>query len=108
MDNLPHKEYWNLFGGLIESADMGAVAGFFGWVFYWLDLVPDPIIHTHVLSEITFLVALSAGLIGTWIMVRTKNKLGTKNDRILHMFEISYALIAGLSGLIVNMVLAPH
>ncbi|GBE14087.1 MAG TPA: hypothetical protein ENH32_06640 [Proteobacteria bacterium] len=105
MDNLPHREYWKIFGNLIESADAGAVAGCLGWIFYWLDLVPDPLFRTHVLSEATFLVALLAGLRGMWIMVRTKNSLGTRKDRALHIAEISYAIIASLSGLTVNLVL---
>ena len=108
MDKLPHREYWKIYSRLIYAADAGAVAGCLGWIFYWLDMVPDPLFHTHAFSEITFLVALSAGLIGVWITVRTRNRLGTKKDRVRHLLEISYGIAAGLSGFIVNLTFPPH
>ncbi|MDF1535137.1 MAG: hypothetical protein P1S46_01375 [bacterium] len=98
-NHLSPKEYWNLFGKLIISADVGALSACLGWILYWFDHIPDHVIHLHGTSPLLFLVSLSAALYAAVITVRTGNRLGARNDRTWHTFEILYAFFAGVSGI---------
>ena len=106
--NVSKERYWKAFGRLIQLADAGVVLGVMGWVFYWMDAVPDPLFHTHHISRITFLLALLAGLYGSWIIIRKKIRLGTRRDHILHIIYLSYAILAGLLGIAANIMYPLH
>ena len=108
VDNLTHHQYWRLFDGLLNAANVGATTACMGWIFYWLDLVPNPVFHTEILSWVFFLTSLAAGLTGTVIMILTRNRLGTKNDRLLSVLQISYSLIAAVSGIMVQIIYPSH
>ena len=99
MDNLTNEEYCKLLGRVIVSADIGAFAACLGWIFYWLDHIPSHVIHLHWLTPFLFLASLSAALIAANIIMRTGNRLGTRRDRIWHIFEVTYALFASVSGI---------
>lgn len=106
--NVSKERYWKAFGRLIQVADVGVVLGIMGWVFYWMDRVPDPLFHTHIISEVMFLTGLLAGLYGSWIIIRKKVRLGTSKDHVLHIIFLSYAILAGLLGIVANILYPLH
>lgn len=101
--SLSRGGYWKLFTRLIEMARIGATAGCLGWLLFWFALVPD--FHnlttriSSVLSIASFLAATGAGFTASFIMARTGNRLGTRGDRIVHLVQAAYAILAGLSGI---------
>ena len=99
-NKLSPEEYWKQMGRLIISADVGAFAACMGWIFYWLDHIPNHVIHLHVMAPFLFLASLSAALVGATTVMKTGNRLGSRRDRIWHLLEISYALFASISGII--------
>lgn len=100
INNLPEEEYWKQMGRLIISADVGAFAACTGWIFYWLDHIPNHVIHLHIIAPFLFLASLSAALYGATTLLKTGNRLGSRRDRIWHLIEISYAMVASISGII--------
>jgi len=108
VQTVSRERYWRTFGRLIQVADVGVVLGVMGWVFYWMDRVPDPLFHTHIISQIMFLTGLLAGLYGSWIIIRKKVRLGTRRDHVLHIIFLSYAILAGLLGLMANYMYPLH
>ena len=99
MDNLSNEEYWKLLGRLIVSADISAFAACLGWIVYWLDHIPSHVIHLHWLSPFLFLASLSAALTAASIIMKTGNRLGARRDKVWHLFEVTYALFASVSGI---------
>ena len=99
MDNLSNEEYWKLLGRVIVSADISAFAACLGWIIYWLDHIPNHVIHLHWFSPFLFLVSLSAALVAANIIMRTGNRLGVRRDKVWHIFEVTYALFASVSGI---------
>ena len=99
MDNLSNEEYWKLLGRVIISSDISAFAACLGWIIYWLDHIPNHVIHLHWFSPFLFLASLSAALYAAVIIMKTGNRLGARRDRILHIFEITYAFFASVSGI---------
>ena len=108
VSKLSHPEYLKTFGKLIDSAYIGMVLACLGWFSFWLDHIPSHALHTHMITRILFLVALWAGLYGTWIMFLTGNRMGTKKDRILLFLEVTYTITASLSGLAAFFIFPPH
>ncbi|UCG38015.1 MAG: hypothetical protein JSV00_07375 [bacterium] len=101
-------EYWQQFGRLIYSADFTAVLTCLGWIFFWLDQIPDHLIHFHAFTWMVFAASLSAGLFGCWIIVRTRNRLGTRTDKVVLLAKVLYGVTGSLSGLVVNSLYPPH
>ncbi len=99
IDNISHKEYLRLFGKLLLYADFGAVIACLAWMFYWLDRIPDHVIHTHAVTPFLFLTALLSGVCATWIMIRTGKQIGTRLNRLWIFLEASYATGASILGI---------
>jgi len=96
---LSSEVYWKYFQRLIYVADSGSVLTTLGWILFWLDHIPYHVIHTHFVTNFLFLGALVLGLAGALIMVRTRNRLGTRSDRFLHVMKIIYTLVSSISGI---------
>jgi len=96
---LSNEEYWKYFQKLIFTADSGTTLTTLGWILFWLDHIPDHVIHTHYVTGYLFLGALSMGLAGAHVMIRTRNRLGTSGDRRFHLVEIIYTLVSSISGI---------
>ena len=96
---LSSETYWKYFQKLIYSADIGTALTTLGWILFWFDHIPDHIIHTHFITGFIFFGALLSGLVGARVMIRTKNRLGTRSDRIFHMIKIVYTLTSSISGI---------
>ena len=106
-DHLSREDYWRLFGKVIVSADIGAFAACLGWIIYWFDHIPDHVLHLHVIAPFLFLTSLSAALYAAVITMKTGNRLGAPKDKIWHIFEILYALLASISGIIAYFINPP-
>ncbi len=106
--NIPHREYMNLFGRLIQSTYAGSVLACLGWITFWLDHIPDHVFHLHMITQILFLTALVCGGYGMWIIFLTGNRMGTGWDRLWLSLEALYALSAGLLGLLAYQIFPPH
>jgi hypothetical protein len=91
--------YWKYFQRLIVTADSGTTLTTMGWVLFWLDHIPEHVIHTHFITGFLFLGALSMGLAGARVMMQTKNRLGTRADMFFHLLKISYTLLSSFSGI---------
>jgi hypothetical protein len=98
--SLSKEKYWALFSRMIDLMEIGIIATFTGWIFHWLDYVPDSLIRTGIIDFSLFLVAILAGLWAAGIMVYTGNQMGTGRDRALHILLVSYTIIGSLVGLI--------
>ena len=96
---LSREDYWKHFQRLIYTADTGTSLTTLGWVLFWLDHIPDHVIHTHFITGFLFLGALSLGVAGTRVMILTGNQLGTKADRFFHFIKICYTLLSSTSGI---------
>ena len=96
---LSSEEYWKHFQRLIYSADFGTTLTTLGWILFWLDHIPGHVLHTHFFTGFMFFGALFCGLVGTRIMIRTGNRLGTSSDRFFHMIKIVYTLTSSTSGI---------
>jgi len=105
---LTREDYWKYFQKIIFRADGGTTMATLGWIFFWFDHIPYHVIHTHFLTGFIFLGALFLGLAGVHIMIRTRNRLGTSADRILHLVKISYTLISSISGILAYIAFPPH
>lgn len=97
--SLSQDEYWKLLGRVIVSADIGAVAACVGWIIYWLDHIPNHVVHLHWMSPFFFLASLSTALYAANIIMRTGNRLGIPRDRVWHIVEIVYAIFASGTGI---------
>ena len=106
--DLTSEEYWEIFGSLITSADLGTVLATTGWLFFWFDRIPQHIFHTHVLTVIFFFTGLLAGLYGAWLMIRTGNRMGTKADRRLHILMVCYAVTSSATGILAYILFPVH
>ena len=104
---LSGEEYWKYFQTLIHSADIGTTLTTLGWILFWLDHIPEHVIHTHFITGFMFLGALSFGLVGTRVMLRTRNRLGTSSDRFFHLVKIIYTLASSISGIWAFIVFPP-
>ncbi len=98
-EDFGQRDYWKLFEKLILAADSGTTLSCLGWIFFWLDHIPQHLIHTHFLTAASFLAALVMGLYGTGILWISRNRLGTKTDRFFHFLKVTYTLMASVSGL---------
>lgn len=105
---LSSEDYWKYFQKLIYSADIGTTLTTLGWILFWLDHIPDHVIHAHFFTGFIFLGALISGLIGTRVMIRTRNRLGTGSDRIFHLIKIVYTLTSSTSGIWAYFMFPPH
>lgn len=105
--DLSREDYWRLYGKVIVSADIGAFAACLGWILFWFDHIPDHVIHAHLVTPFLFFIAFSAALNAAVITMRTGNCLGTRRDKIWHIFEILYALLASISGIIAYFINPP-
>ena len=56
---LSSEDYWKYFQRLINSADIGTTLTTLGWILFWLDHIPEHVIHTHFITGFMFLGALS-------------------------------------------------
>jgi hypothetical protein len=101
------KEYWKQFGRLITAADKGAVITCIGWIFFWMDHIPEHIFHTHFLVNIVFIVSLGIGIHGTYLMLTNRGRFGTRADRIYLKLQLSYAIFGSIMGLIVGRIFPP-
>jgi hypothetical protein len=104
---LSNEDYWKHFQKLIVTADNGTTLTTLGWILFWLDHIPGHVIHTHFVTGFLFLSALSLGLIGAKVMIRTSNRLGTSADRFFHMIKITYTLISSVSGILAYFMFPP-
>jgi hypothetical protein len=104
---LSTEEYWRYFQKLIVTADSGTTLTTMGWILFWLDHIPQHVIHTHLFTGFLFLAALSFGLAGLQIILRTRNRLGTGADRFFHLVKIMYTLISSTSGIWAYIVFPP-
>ena len=93
------EEYWKHFQKLIVTADGGTTLTTMGWILFWLDHIPEHVIHAHFITGFLFLGALSMGLVGARVMIQTRNRFGTKTDRLFHLAKISYTLLSSISGI---------
>ena len=100
VNNLTHRDYLGIFEQLHYSANLGSVSSCLGWIFYWLAKVPDSLIPTGMLCVVFYMVGMIAGLTGTGIMILTKNRFGSKTDRVLLLLQVCYSILAALLGLI--------
>jgi len=105
---LSTEEYWKLFGRLIISADAGAILGCLGWMLFWFDHIPDHLFHFHPLTVTVFVAAFWAGVVGALVMIKTRNRLGTKTDRFFHVLKVFYAIFAALTGIFAYFSYPPH
>ena len=105
--SLSGEEYWKHFQTLIFTADSGTTLTTLGWILFWLDHIPEHVVHTHFLTGFLFLGALSLGLAGARVMIRTRNRLGTRADRFFHMIKIIYTLISSVMGIWAYIVFPP-
>jgi len=105
---LSSEDYWKYFQILIYSADSGTTLATLGWIVFWLDHIPYHVIHLHFITGFLFLGALSLGLRGTHVMIRTRNRLGTSADRFFHLVKITYTLTSSISGIVAYLVFTPH
>jgi len=96
---LSSEDYWKYFQKIIYTADSGTTLATLGWILFWLDHIPEHVIHTHFITGFLFLGALSLGLAGTRVMMQTRNRLGTSADRFLHLVKIIYTLVSSISGI---------
>jgi hypothetical protein len=96
---LSNEIYWKYFQKLIFTADGGTTLTTMGWILFWLDHIPEHVIHSHFITGFLFLGALSLGLAGARVMVQTRNRLGTRADRFFHFVKISYTLLSSISGI---------
>ncbi len=93
------ENYWKHLQKLIVTADSGTTLTTMGWILFWLDHIPEHVIHTHFITVCLFLGALSMGLAGARVMMQTRNRLGTRADRFFHLVKISYTLLSSVSGI---------
>ena len=100
-------EYWKHFQRLIYAADAGTTLTTLGLILFWLDHIPDHVIHTHFITSFLFLGALFMGLAGARVMLLTRNRLGTTSDRFSHMIKIIYTLTSSISGIWAYLVFRP-
>ncbi len=96
---LSSEDYWKYFQILIYAADSGTTLTTLGWILFWMDHIPGHVIHTHFITGFLFLGALSLGLAGARVMMRTRNRLGTSADRLSHLVKIFYTLTSSISGI---------
>ena len=96
---LSRVDYWNYFQKLIITADSGWTLATMGWVVFWLDHIPGHVIHLHFITAFLLLGALYLGLRGAHVMIQTRNRLGTSNDRFFHIIKITYTLVSSISGI---------
>ena len=99
ISSLSREDYWKYFRRIIFCADTGTIVATMAWIMFWLDHIPQHVIHTHFISGFGFLAALSLGLSGAWTMVSTGNRLGAANDRLSHLVKILYTLSSSVSGI---------
>ena len=97
---LSSEDYWKYFQKLIYTADSGTTLTTLGWILFWLDHIPEHVIHTHYITGFLFFGALSLGLAGAKVMMQTGNRLGTSTDRFFHIVKITYTLISSISGIL--------
>jgi len=105
---LSREEYWHHFEELIFAADSGTILTILGWILFWLDHIPGHVIHTHFVTGFVFLAALAFGLVGIRVMFRTRNRLGTRSDRISHILKITYTLFSSGLGIWAYLSFPPH
>ena len=102
------EDYWKYFQKIIITADSGTTLTTLGWIVFWLDHIPDHVIHLHFITGFLFLGALSLGLAGTRVMIQTRNRLGTSADRFFHLVKITYTLTSSISGIVAYFVFTPY
>jgi hypothetical protein len=96
---ISYESYWKHFNKLIVAADSGTTLTTMGWILFWLDHIPEHVIHAHFITGFLFLGALSMGLVGARVMIQTRNRFGTRADRFFHLAKISYTLLSSISGI---------
>ena len=96
---LSNENYWKYFQKIIVTADGGTTLATMGWILFWLDHIPEHVIHSHFITCFLFLGALSLGLAGARVMIQTRNRFGTRADRFFHLVKISYTLLSSISGI---------
>jgi hypothetical protein len=96
---LSNENYWKYFQKLIYTADSGTTLTTLGWIVFWLDHIPEHVIHLHFITGFLFLGALSLGLAAAHIMIQTRNRLGTNADRFFHLVKTIYTLASSISGI---------
>ncbi len=96
---LSNEDYWKHFQKIIVTADSGTALTTMGWILFWLDHIPEHIIHAHFITGFLFFGALSMGLAGARVMIQTRNRFGTRADRFFHFAKISYTLLSSISGI---------
>ena len=106
-NSLSLDAYWKDLGRVIISSDISAFAACLGWIMYWLDHIPDHVIHFHGFSWFLFIVSLAAAGNVAVILYRSEVKLGSRGDRAWHLFEITYSILASISGLAANFLNPP-
>ncbi len=104
---LSSEDYWRYFQKLIYSADGGTTLTTMGWIVFWLDHIPDHVIHLHFITSFLFLGALYLGLRGVHVMKQTRNRLGTSADRFFNLVKITYTLTSSISGIVAYLVFPP-
>jgi hypothetical protein len=104
---LSSEDYWKYFQRLIYTADSGTALTTLGWIVFWLDHIPEHVIHLHFITGFLFLGALLVGLAGTHVMIQTRNRLGTSTDRFFHLIKIAYTLTSSISGILAYIVFPP-
>jgi len=104
---LSSEDYWKYFQRLINTADGGTTLTTLGWIVFWLDHIPDHVIHLHFITGFLFIGALSLGLAGARVMIQTRNRLGTSTDRFSHLVKIAYTLTSSISGIWAYIVFPP-
>ena len=60
---LSMEDYWKHFQKLIVAADSGTTLTTMGWILFWMDHIPEHIIHAHFITGFLFLGALFLSLI---------------------------------------------
>lgn len=98
----------SLFGRLIDFADAGAILSCLGWIFFWLDSIPYHLIHFHMVTQAFFALALLCSLYAAWLMLRTANRMGTRQDRVTLALEVLYGVTTSPLGLVVFYLYPPH
>ena len=104
---ISREDYWRYFQKLIYTADGGTTLTTLGWIVFWLDHIPEHVIHLHFITVYLFLGAFSLGLAGVHVMIQTRNRLGTSTDRFFHLVKIIYTLISSISGILSYIVFTP-